>query len=190
MFVNAGPGCAMRAPGDVPGAFALEQMVDELAEKLGIDAIALRDRIDPVRPDAKKGASVRSASVGARRHAPVPNPARSSAASALLSRNGVPTSTSVVVRSPHSVAMGRSRSAPACRTSAQEPAGAGAGRRRGVGPDPEDATCASATRNFPPARRRRQPHHGLDHAAGAQRGLSAPPTALRAHGAGAGDHRR
>jgi xanthine dehydrogenase YagR molybdenum-binding subunit len=47
VFVNAGPGCAMRAPGNVQGAFALEQSVDELAEKLGIDPIALRDRIDP-----------------------------------------------------------------------------------------------------------------------------------------------
>ena len=47
VFVNAGPGCAMRAPGNVQGAFALEQLVDELAEKLGIDPIALRDRIDP-----------------------------------------------------------------------------------------------------------------------------------------------
>ena len=47
VFVNAGPGCAMRAPGNVQGAFALEQSVDELAEKLGIDPIVLRDRIDP-----------------------------------------------------------------------------------------------------------------------------------------------
>ena len=47
VFVNAGPGCAMRAPGNVQGAFALEQSVDELAEKLGVDPIALRDRIDP-----------------------------------------------------------------------------------------------------------------------------------------------
>ena len=37
----------MRAPGNVQGAFALEQLVDELAEKLGVDPLALRDRIDP-----------------------------------------------------------------------------------------------------------------------------------------------
>ena len=37
----------MRGPGAVPGAFALEQAIDELAEKLGIDPLALRDRIDP-----------------------------------------------------------------------------------------------------------------------------------------------
>jgi xanthine dehydrogenase YagR molybdenum-binding subunit len=47
VFINAGPGCAMRAPGAVPGAFALEQSVDELADKLGLDPLALRDRIDP-----------------------------------------------------------------------------------------------------------------------------------------------
>ena len=47
VFTNAGPGCAMRAPGNVQGAFALEQLVDELAEKLDLDPLALRDRIDP-----------------------------------------------------------------------------------------------------------------------------------------------
>jgi xanthine dehydrogenase YagR molybdenum-binding subunit len=46
VFVNAGPGCAMRAPGNVQGAFALEQSIDELAERLRVDPIALRDRID------------------------------------------------------------------------------------------------------------------------------------------------
>lgn len=47
VFINAGPGCAMRGPGNTPGAFGLEQAVDELAEKLGIDPLTLRDRIDP-----------------------------------------------------------------------------------------------------------------------------------------------
>ena len=47
VFIHAGPGSAMRAPGNVPGAFALEQAVDELAEKLGLDPLALRDKIDP-----------------------------------------------------------------------------------------------------------------------------------------------
>ena len=47
VFINAGPGCSMRAPGNVPGAFALEQAVDELAEKLDMDPLVLRDRIDP-----------------------------------------------------------------------------------------------------------------------------------------------
>ena len=47
VFINAGPGCAMRAPGNVPGAFAYEQVIDELAEKLSLDPVLLRDRIDP-----------------------------------------------------------------------------------------------------------------------------------------------
>jgi len=47
VMTNAGPGCAMRAPGNVPGAFGLEQMIDTLAEKLDLDPILLRDRIDP-----------------------------------------------------------------------------------------------------------------------------------------------
>ncbi len=37
----------MRAPGNTPGAFAMEQAIDELAERLGLDPLALRDRIDP-----------------------------------------------------------------------------------------------------------------------------------------------
>ncbi|HUN95778.1 MAG TPA: xanthine dehydrogenase family protein molybdopterin-binding subunit [Bradyrhizobium sp.] len=47
VFINAGPGCAMRGPGNTPGAFGLEQTIDDLAEKLGIDPLQLRDRIDP-----------------------------------------------------------------------------------------------------------------------------------------------
>ena len=51
VFINAGPGTAMRAPGHPPGAFALEGTIDDLAEKLGMDPIDLRDKADehPVR---------------------------------------------------------------------------------------------------------------------------------------------
>jgi xanthine dehydrogenase YagR molybdenum-binding subunit len=51
VFTNAGPGAAMRAPGHPQGAFALEQTIDELAVKLNMDPIDLRDKIDehPVR---------------------------------------------------------------------------------------------------------------------------------------------
>ncbi len=51
IFINAGPGCAFRAPGHPQGAFALEQSIDELAARLGMDLLDLRDRIDenPVR---------------------------------------------------------------------------------------------------------------------------------------------
>jgi xanthine dehydrogenase YagR molybdenum-binding subunit len=46
VFTNAGPCAAFRAPGQVQGIFGLEQSVDELAERLGVDPLALRDTID------------------------------------------------------------------------------------------------------------------------------------------------
>lgn len=51
VFTNAGPAAAMRAPGHPQGAFALEQTIDELAVKLSLDPLDLRERIDlhPVR---------------------------------------------------------------------------------------------------------------------------------------------
>lgn len=51
IFLNAGPGREFRAPGHPQGAFALEQTIDELAARLNMDPIDLRDRIDenPVR---------------------------------------------------------------------------------------------------------------------------------------------
>ncbi|TRX60077.1 xanthine dehydrogenase family protein molybdopterin-binding subunit [Fulvivirga sp. M361] len=49
VFTHAGPGAAWRAPGAVQGIFGLEQMMDELAEKIGIDPLAFRDKVDPSR---------------------------------------------------------------------------------------------------------------------------------------------
>jgi xanthine dehydrogenase YagR molybdenum-binding subunit len=46
VFTNAGPAAAFRAPGHPQGAFALEQTIDELAEKLKMDPVLLRDKID------------------------------------------------------------------------------------------------------------------------------------------------
>lgn len=46
VFTHAGPAAAFRAPGHPQGCFALEQLVDELAERLGMDPLALRDKID------------------------------------------------------------------------------------------------------------------------------------------------
>ena len=70
VFINAGPGCAMRGPGNTPGAFALEQGIDELAEKLAIDPLVLRDRIDasPVRREERRRGAERID--WSRRHAP------------------------------------------------------------------------------------------------------------------------
>jgi xanthine dehydrogenase YagR molybdenum-binding subunit len=47
VFTNAGPGAAMRAPGHPQGAFGLEQTMDALSEKLGIDVLDFMDRNDP-----------------------------------------------------------------------------------------------------------------------------------------------
>ena len=46
VLTNAGPGAAWRAPGNVQGAFGLEQAIDELAEKLNMDPLKYRDLID------------------------------------------------------------------------------------------------------------------------------------------------
>ena len=46
VMTHTGPGAAFRAPGNVQGAFALEQSIDTLAEQLGLDPIAFRDGID------------------------------------------------------------------------------------------------------------------------------------------------
>jgi xanthine dehydrogenase YagR molybdenum-binding subunit len=46
VFTNAGPCAAFRAPGQVQGIFALEQTIDELAERIGMDPLALRGKID------------------------------------------------------------------------------------------------------------------------------------------------
>ena len=50
-------GNAMRAPGEAPGLMALEIAMDELAEKLAMDPVALRiandTQVDPEKPDRK-----------------------------------------------------------------------------------------------------------------------------------------
>ncbi len=42
LYINAGPSCPMRAPGHPPCAWALEQMMDSLAEGLRMDPMELR----------------------------------------------------------------------------------------------------------------------------------------------------
>jgi xanthine dehydrogenase YagR molybdenum-binding subunit len=46
VFTNAGPATAFRAPGHPQGAFALEQTIDDLAIRLKMDPLDLRDKID------------------------------------------------------------------------------------------------------------------------------------------------
>ncbi len=47
VFTHTGPLAAFRAPGHPQGAFALEQAIDELAERLGMDPLIVRERNDP-----------------------------------------------------------------------------------------------------------------------------------------------
>jgi len=44
VYTNTGPAVAFRAPGSVEAAFALEQLMDELAHRLELDPITLRER--------------------------------------------------------------------------------------------------------------------------------------------------
>ncbi len=46
VFINAGPGAAFRAPGHPQGCFAFEQTIDDLADKLKMDPMVLREKID------------------------------------------------------------------------------------------------------------------------------------------------
>ena len=46
VFTNAGPAAAMRAPGHPQGVFGLEQTIDALAEKLGMDVLDVMDKND------------------------------------------------------------------------------------------------------------------------------------------------
>jgi len=74
VFTHGGPGSPMRAPGNVQGAWAMEQLVDELALRLGLDPLALRDHIDtsPVRREERRIGAQR---IGwSRRHAPGADP--------------------------------------------------------------------------------------------------------------------
>ncbi|MBX9666718.1 MAG: xanthine dehydrogenase family protein molybdopterin-binding subunit [Candidatus Obscuribacterales bacterium] len=46
VLTNQSPGCAFRAPGQPQGCFAIEQAIDELCDRLGLDPLELRDKID------------------------------------------------------------------------------------------------------------------------------------------------
>ncbi|HVT87978.1 MAG TPA: xanthine dehydrogenase family protein molybdopterin-binding subunit [Tepidisphaeraceae bacterium] len=55
VMTNAGPQAAFRAPGFPQGIFAFEQAVDELAEKLNIDPLEFREKIDVAPPAGSRG---------------------------------------------------------------------------------------------------------------------------------------
>ncbi|MGE5258012.1 MAG: xanthine dehydrogenase family protein molybdopterin-binding subunit, partial [Hyphomicrobiales bacterium] len=55
LFIHAGPSRPFRAPGHPQGAWALEQMIDALAEALGMDAVQLRLKNIPDHSQAREG---------------------------------------------------------------------------------------------------------------------------------------
>ena len=64
----------MRGPGNTPGAWGMETAIDELAERLGVDPLALRERIDPS-PVRREERRVGAEKIGwSRRHAPGADP--------------------------------------------------------------------------------------------------------------------
>ena len=54
-FIHAGTERAMRAPGHPQGAWALEQVIDELARRIGMDPVALRRRNVPAVSQGRGG---------------------------------------------------------------------------------------------------------------------------------------
>ena len=61
VFTNGGEAQAFRAPGHPQGCFALEQAMDELAEKLGMDPVALRLKnvLNPIQAEELRRISAR-----------------------------------------------------------------------------------------------------------------------------------
>ncbi|MHC1744562.1 MAG: xanthine dehydrogenase family protein molybdopterin-binding subunit [Syntrophobacteraceae bacterium] len=55
VYINAGPARPMRAPGHPQGAWALEQMLDALAQSIGMDPVALRLMNIPAASQAREG---------------------------------------------------------------------------------------------------------------------------------------
>lgn len=55
VFINGGPSRPMRAPGHPQGAWALEQMMDALAEAIGMDPVEFRLKSIPTVSQAREG---------------------------------------------------------------------------------------------------------------------------------------
>jgi CO/xanthine dehydrogenase Mo-binding subunit len=55
VYINAGPARPMRAPGHPQGAWAIEQMMDALADAIGMDPVELRLKNIPAQSQARPG---------------------------------------------------------------------------------------------------------------------------------------
>ena len=71
VFTNAGPTCALRAPGHPQGAFGLECAMDELAHRLGMDPLEFR-RANDTHPFRKTYYDVGAKAIGWERRNKVP----------------------------------------------------------------------------------------------------------------------
>ncbi len=165
VFTNGGPAAAFRAPGQPQGAFAVEQLIDELAEKLALDPIALRDKLDagPGAPGPGGNDAATRAARKAERHLGAerfgwhqrrkPGSRRrrpSSAASAWRSRCGGASSISTRRARCGCTRTARSSSSRRCRTSAPARARRIAmvvAEELGIGP--QDVTMKIGDTQFP-----------------------------------------
>ena len=71
VFTNAGGGRPFRAPGCPQAAFAMEQMMDEMAEKLGMDPLQFRLKNDPS-PTRHKEWAIGAREIGWEKRSPKP----------------------------------------------------------------------------------------------------------------------
>ena len=187
VFTNAGPGTAMRGPGNTPGAWGMEMAIDELAERLGMDPLVLRERIDPS-PVRREERRIGAEKIGwPRRHAP--------GADSGPIRRGIGVAQSLWGAHVQTVSFIEVRilrdGSVEARSSVQD-IGSGIGvviaqtiaETLGL----QAGTDQGAHRRHGLSARPavlRQPHDGLDHAASTRGGLEASATGFRRGGAGA-----
>ena len=155
VFINAGPGCAMRGPGNTPGAFALEQAVDELAEKTrDRSAAAARPHRCEPRCGARSGARRRTDRLEPPSRPGGGSRVRSSAVSAWRNRSGAPTCRPM--RHARCGYPARRLGRDAVQRAGHRHRhrhGAGAGRRGGAGPAPARHRVRIGDTDFRPGRR-------------------------------------
>ena len=119
VFINAGPAAAFRAPGHPQGAFALEQTIDEMAEKLNMEPLEFREKLTPIQCAAWSARLFARARSGSRAIPPptrIPDP--SSAVSGFRSPSGIDSLTWILRRKCEFIATARWKFSPPCRTSA------------------------------------------------------------------------
>ncbi len=187
VFTNAGPGSAMRGPGNTPGAWGMETAIDELAERLALDPLELRERIDPS-PVRREERRIGAEKFGwSSRHSPGADPGpikRGMGMAQSLCGANVQTASSIEVR------IHRDGSVEALSDVQDIGSGIGVVIAQTIaevlGLTPDWITVRIGDTRYPPwAPLLRQSDDSLDHAAGACRGLEASTATAGRDGAGA-----